>query len=341
VLDNYGVWKGHAIERRLGAGSSPHYQIHLIDENDDFRVAVNVMSQMSPSEVEYLIDDRFRHHLTDTWEALPFGFTRLRSGPAGGGIDFIRGNLFDRVRMRPLPFDVPGPDNDLNEKVDHFVQRAMANEDAVVYAFGQRWPTENKKDKYFGFKPGNGVHDIHMNQGNVERFRKDDGVWQDGALLIHFPAQSQWVGVFLKFQSQTWHTDDVTGHRIGEPAPVELPGIESVVPPSEEEPHGLVRIVAALVNSVQSPEIETVTILNTSPRNLSLAGWHLADKMKQRHPLDGSLPAGATKTITVRTPMQFSNKGGIITLLDERGLKVDGVSYTKAQADQPGWTIVF
>jgi len=39
--------------------------------------------------------------------------------------------------------------------------------------------------------------------------------------------------------------------------------------------------------------------------------------------------------------MQLSNKGGIITLLDERGMKVYGVSYTKAQADQPGWTIVF
>ena len=37
----------------------------------------------------------------------------------------------------------------------------------------------------------------------------------------------------------------------------------------------------------------------------------------------------------------LSNKGGIITLLDDRGLKVDGVSYTKAQAAQPGWTITF
>lgn len=333
MLDNYGVWKGHAIERRLGAGSSPHYQIHLIDNNDDFRIAVNVKSQLSPSEVEYLIDDRFTHPLTDSWQELPLGFTRLHPGPGNGGLDFIRGNLFNRDRMRPLPFDVPGPDNDLNEKVDHFVQRAMANEDATMYAFGQRWPTEPIKDKYFGFKPGNGIHDIHMNQGNSERFRKDDGVWQDGALLIHFPAQAQWVGVFLKFQSQTWHTDDVTGHSIGEPTPVG--------PPSGEEPHGLVRIVAALVNSVQSPEIETVTILNTSPRNISLQGWHLADKMKQRLKLDGSLPAGAAKTVTVRAPMQLSNKGGIITLLDEQGLKVDGVAYTKAQADQPGWTIVF
>jgi hypothetical protein len=28
-------------------------------------------------------------------------------------------------------------------------------------------------------------------------------------------------------------------------------------------------------------------------------------------------------------------------LLDEQGLKVDGVSYTKEQASDPGWTIVF
>jgi uncharacterized protein YukJ len=42
--------------------------------------------------------------------------------------------------------------------------------------------------KVFGFLPGNGVHDIHMNQGNSQQFRGDDGVWQDGGLLLH-PSQ--------------------------------------------------------------------------------------------------------------------------------------------------------
>jgi hypothetical protein len=37
----------------------------------------------------------------------------------------------------------------------------------------------------------------------------------------------------------------------------------------------------------------------------------------------------------------LSNDGGIITLLDAQGLKVDGVSYTKTDAGKPGWTIVF
>jgi uncharacterized protein YukJ len=49
----------------------------------------------------------------------------------------------------------------------------------------------------FGFSPGNGVHDIHMNQGNSQEFRRDDGVWQDGALLLPYPTQDQWVGGFL------------------------------------------------------------------------------------------------------------------------------------------------
>ena len=39
--------------------------------------------------------------------------------------------------------------------------------------------------------------------------------------------------------------------------------------------------------------------------------------------------------------VQLSNKGGIITLLDSSGLKVDGVSYTKKQVSEQGWTIVF
>jgi uncharacterized protein YukJ len=33
-----------------------------------------------------------------------------------------------------------------------------------------------------------------MNQGNSQQFRRDDGVWQDGGLLLRYPTQDQWVG---------------------------------------------------------------------------------------------------------------------------------------------------
>ncbi len=123
-------------------------------------------------------------------------------------------------------------------------------------------------DKIFGFRPGNGVHDIHMNQGNSGRFRDDDGVWQDGGAAVPVPGEDRWVAIFLAFQSQAWHTDDTTGHAIST-CPTEV----------GDQP---LRIVAALVNPVgPSPEQESVTLLNASPSPVDLAGWRLADRMKR------------------------------------------------------------
>ena len=345
-LHSYGVLKGKAVEVRIGAGQSPHYQVRLVDDTTDYRIAINVKSQLAPSDLEFVVLERYQHPITSLVEGLGLGFTRLQSGPGTGALDFIRGNLFDRTQMRPLPFSVPGFDNDLNEKIDRVMQRAVGDEHALVYAFGERWgPEPGKKDKYFGFAPGNGIHDIHMNQGNSGRFVGDDGVYQDGGLLVHFPDQQEWVAVFLKFQSQSWHTDDRTGHTIAAhtPAPPPtLPGPPSApAPPTAEEPDGLVRIVAALVNSTKSPEQEVVTLLNTAPHDVSLEGWALLDTQKARLPLKGAIPAGATHVVSLSRPLALSNKGGVITVVNEKGLKVHGVAYTRDQARHPGWTLVF
>jgi uncharacterized protein YukJ len=346
ALRSYGVLKGKAIEVRLGAGQSPHYQVRIIDDTTDYRIAVNVKSQLPPSEVEYIVVENFQHPVTALAEALPNGFSALERKPGSGALDFIRGNLFDRSRMRPLPFSVPGFDNDLNEKLDRVMQRAVADERALVYAFGERWgPEPATKDKYFGFLPGNGIHDIHMNQGNSGRFVDDDGVYQDGGLLVHFPDRHEWTAIFLKFQSQSWHTDDRTGHSITPPPPSPplqpTPPPAPAPPPTYDEPDGLVRIVAALVNSTRSPEEETVTLVNTAPHDVNLEGWALLDTQKKRLPLSNVLAAGGTRTVPIRQPFALSNKGGTITLVNEKGLKVHGVAYTREQARNPGWTIVF
>lgn len=344
-LHTYGVLKGRPIDRRPGTTANAHYQVHVVDETTDYRIAINVRSQLSPSDLEFLIDDHFEHPITDELLTLPQGFHELPRRPGGMALDFIRGNLFDPARMRPLPFNVPGPDNDLNEALDSIVRPALGDEDALVYAFGERWgPERTTKDKIFGFLPGNGIHDIHMNQGNVGSFVAQDGVWQDGALLMHFPQDNRWMAVFLKFQSQTWHTDDVNGHRIETPAPppTPVPTPSPTPAPIEGEPDGVVRIVAALVNPIgPAPEAETVTLLNTSPQAIDLTGWAIADRNKQKLALSGALAAGGTLTVLLPQTVQLGNKGGIVTLLDNRGLKVDGVSYTRDQADREGWTIVF
>jgi uncharacterized protein YukJ len=333
-LERYGVLKGSVVDaRREDDPDSPHYQVHVGADSTSYRIAVNVKSKMSPSELLFLVDDRFRHPVTAGLPGLPQGFTELQREPGSLALDFIRGNLFDRLGMRPLLHNLPGPDNDLSDQVEHYVARARLEPDSEVYAFGERWgPEQDNRDKIFEFLPGNGIHDIHMNQGNHPQFARDDGVWQDGALIFHFPSTDQWVAVFLAFQSQAWHTDDSTGHAITEPGPV----------PGPAEPDRVVRIVGALVNPIgPAPEPETVTLLNTSPKHVALAGWQIADRLKNVQSLAGTIAAGAALTVPVRPPVQLGNKGGIITLLDDRGLKVDGVSYTEQEAQLEGWTLVF
>jgi uncharacterized protein YukJ len=336
-LQGYGVLAGRAVaKRREGGVDTPHFQIHLVDEaGTDYRIAVNVLSQLAPAELLYLADDDFRHPITERLPAPGSGWTALKSAPDAGGLDFIRGNLFDRARMVALPPDLPGVDNDLSDRLDHYIDRAIADSTVAIYAFGQRWgPEDQVPDKIFGFRPGNGVHDIHMNQGNSVRFRRDDGVWQDGGLLLRFATpQPHWVAIFLAFQSQSWHTDDTTGHALPD-APEPPPG-----------PNGdaRLRIVAALVNPAgPAPETETVTLLNASSDSIDASGWTLADRNKNRLAVPPStLAAGTTLVVPVSPTLALGNNGGIITLLDPEGLKVHGVSYTREQAAREGWTITF
>ncbi len=329
ALQNYGVLKARPINKKIGLGNSPHYQIHMIDDTTDYRIAVNVKSKLSPSELLYVVDENFTHPLIEDLKDFKSGFTPVASKPEGIALDYIRSNLFDPRDMVPLAHNIPGPDNDLNEKIDHFVQIAINDISSSIFAFGERWgPEPHKKDDHFGYRPGNGIHDIHMNQGNVGDFIKDDGVWQDGGLLFHFPGQDRWVGIFLAFQSQAWHTDDKTGHTI------------THLPISD----GIIRIIAAKINPEGNDTgKETVTLINTSPDSIDLNGWSIVDKNKKREILSG-LELRGCETVSIKlsgSGAQLSNKGGIITLLDNNGIKIDGISYNGGDVKKQGWSVVF
>lgn len=356
-LAHYGVLVGKPVDRRLATHGNKHYQIRLVDDDADYRIAVNVESG-DGSQVEYAVLDPFLHPITDALVELPNGFRPLRPGDPLRGLDYIRGNLAPREKFRPLPFSLPGSDNDLNDKLEALVARALASETARAYAFGASWGIASPqpgRDALFGFRPQRGIHDIHMNQGNSGKWKADNGVWQDGGLLFDF--DGHWVAILLKFQTQPWHSDDRTGDPLPEPpgGPPEPPappappapptggGPEVPEPelPTGTDPEGLVRIIAALVNDTASPEREVVTLLNRSPLPLDLTGWSLVDHGGRRLALNGRLERGATLQVAVRPTVQLSNKGGTLSLLDDAGLKVDGVAWTKTQVRDPGWTIVF
>jgi uncharacterized protein YukJ len=216
-LLHYGVLKAQAIESLKGTPNSPHYQIHVVDQqtSTDYRVAVNVLSQVQPYNLLYHVVDNFVYPTTSALLQLPDGLTPLASQPGGLAIDFLRSDIVDADHMQPVLFTNIGSETQLDDLLDVRVQQAIADPNARVYAFGDRWgPEDGVPDQYFHFEPGNGIHNIHMNQGNDPSHEQEDGVWQDGALLIYLPATTRWIAVFLKFQSQASKTDDTTGHAI-------------------------------------------------------------------------------------------------------------------------------
>lgn len=213
-LQQYGVLKARPVKRRPATSEDAHYHILAAAAQDRYRLAVSVKSQLAPSELQYSIAPRFQHAITAPLERLAAGWHPLPARPGGLALDYVRAGLVDFAAMTSLPFDAPGPDNDLNEKIDSYVQRAIADPAAWLFAFGEPWGPERRPDKLFGFTPRRGLHNLHMNQGNVGRFIEDDGVWQDGGLLFCFPDPPQWAAIFLKFQSQAIDTDGVTGHAL-------------------------------------------------------------------------------------------------------------------------------
>jgi hypothetical protein len=114
--------------------------------------------------------------------------------------------------------------------------------------------------------------------------------------------------------------------------------------PSAAVVTGPIKIVAALVNPAGAdPGSETVTLLNTGPTSIQLAGWRLVDKQRNHYEInDLDLGGGMATTIVLpQNTMQLSNKGGEIRVVDRAGRTVHLVTYSKGQAEREGDTLTF
>jgi hypothetical protein len=242
--------------------------------------------------------------------------------------------------MEIVPTTKDGENNDLFDTLKNIVEKNVNNKNVDVYVFGSK------------FSQGEvGIHDVHMNQGSLDpKFKKDDGVYQDGALFFHFKPQNKWTAMFFAFQSQCWHTDEQTGHANGRSncarptSPVRPidPSIPSL-PPSPDVQDGAVLIREALVNPSGSEKgKEWISLFNNTLQAIDLSGWTIKDSLKRSEALQGNIPPhGHLQVILSGEGAILSNKGGIITLLNAQALKVHGVAYTKEQASLEDRAIIF
>ncbi len=207
----YGVLKGTVLGHLRNADDD-HYQILVQAGSEMHRVAVNVRSSApnAPSVVLFLATSSLPAPFVARLAKARTGFTALPSKPNTLAIDYVRSGLFRTKSMKPLAPDRPGVDNDLKDKLEAAVLKAMKRAGSSVHAFGAHWGPEKQADQYFRFKPGHGVHDIHMNQGNSGRYARDNGVYHDGGLVFTYP-DGKLQAFFFAFQSQTFDTDD-KGH---------------------------------------------------------------------------------------------------------------------------------
>ena len=219
----YTLAKGQALSHQEErGGKSPHFQILLDCGGTRLRLAINTRSGSSKgqeADLLFLANDTFQHPLLDQLIVLPDGLYVLPTGPGGLAIDYQRGDLFNPRDMRRIPASRPGAHNDLSDELLSRVTRAINDPEARVYAWGTRWgPEQHSIDHVFHFTPGNGLHDIHMNQGNTDEHRHDNGAWADGAIMFSTEAERRWCAVFLAFQTQSWETDE-SGHPDGKLSP--------------------------------------------------------------------------------------------------------------------------
>ena len=220
-IANYSVLKGRPTAGKVVSGSSAHYDITVQATTGTYTVAVNIES-VDGSEVLYAIQSNFIPPDTAGLAALAGGMTPLPSEPGGLALDFVREAIdgtpmITRGAMILLPIAtststfledpkaaIIDPDeasaHALENAVVALLNQAVADPDATVYAFGSAYADQGAID---------GIHDIHMNQGNPSgNHSADNGIWQDGALLLSLPGQGTWTAVFLAFQTESWTTDD-------------------------------------------------------------------------------------------------------------------------------------
>ena len=198
----YGVLRGKLDRWKRedppsGSSRSPHLQIRVLDgHGKPWRIPVNVRSgDVAKSLVIFhRAEPLLSHPILAGLPLLATGLTDLHQKPrsATNALDYSRAPLFDWPTGVALPPTGPGADDDLQDVVSRQLQNLKVT-DGEVFAFGSHFHDPAPKpgiDTEFGTKDG--MHDIHMNQGNApHEHDEDNGVFNDGGLILHFPESGQ------------------------------------------------------------------------------------------------------------------------------------------------------
>ena len=335
---DYGVLRGRPDRyKREDDERTPHLQIRLLEASGQpWRVAVNVQSDTGSDVVFWVVDPLVGHPILGMAAATPSGF-QPAPPDAGHALDYVKAPLFDWALGRVLPPTGSASGDDLQDLLALYLDQCKAAGGEVV-AFGAKFDRNLGKpiDAEFGNTDGlHGIHDIHLNQGNVGAHAGDNGAFHDGGLLLAFPDRV--VGLFLAFQTQRIPTDADGGA-----APGSRPLSEIVAGAAPGGPGtalaatvlGDVYLERALVNPTGAdPGGEVVVLGNLATTSVPLSGWRLVDRNRRETQVDLTVDGGRSGLVVLDgRGAQLGNNGGNLLLLDRDGNQVDSVTYAAEEA---------
>ena len=324
----YGVLRGRPDRyKREDNASTPHLQIRVLDDGGQpWRIAVNVQSDTGSNVAFWVVDPLAGHPLLASLPAQPSGFSSVARNP-DHALDYVKAPLFDWPLGRLLPPSGNASSDDLQDLLSLYLDQCKTA-GGEIYAFGAKFDRNLHKpiDLEFGNVDGlHGMHDIHLNQGNVGAHAGDNGTFHDGGLILAFP--DRLLGLFLAFQTQRIPTDDA-----GKAAPGAKPLSEILKQSPTLVP--TVYLERALINPSGADQgREIVVLANLATTAQTLTNWRLVDKNAHATAINATLGPGQSVLITLDgTGVQLGNQGGNLILQDSDHTQVDVVTYTAADA---------
>jgi uncharacterized protein YukJ len=327
----YGVLRGRPDRyKREDDAATPHLQIRVLeDTGQPWRIAVNVQSDTGSNVAFWVVDPLVGHPVLASLAAQPSGFSTVAPN-ADHALDYVKAPMFDWKLGRVLPPSGDAGSDDLQDLLSLYLDQCK-NAGGEVYAFGAKFDRNLHKpiDIEFGNLDGlHGIHDIHLNQGNVGAHAGDNGVFHDGGFLLAFP--DRYLGLFLGFQTQRIPTDGA-----GNAAAGAIPISAILAGGGPSTPAGsTVYIERALINPRGAdPGLEIVVLANLTTVTQKLTNWRLVDKNARITPINTALGPGQSVLVTLDgTGVQLGNNGGNLILQDDHNVQVDVVTYTAGDA---------
>ncbi|KJC57930.1 hypothetical protein UP10_27200 [Bradyrhizobium sp. LTSPM299] len=186
-----------------------HLHCNLDVDGAKWDVAINVGTNDADDLLKYKLVFDFRHPIIQTLAAANSGSQALTGQKALPALDFLRSDLLANTgKWRDSDVMDGSDDIEPAASLKRLLSRAH-QESRDVYIFGRF------------FEQGDGLHDVHLNQGSSKGFVHRPGddsndhndVWQDGAVMVDL-GEPEWAAYVSAFNQQLVPTDD-----LGNPLP--------------------------------------------------------------------------------------------------------------------------